>query len=216
MFMNFIKNNKLSSDFFYPIISSETYNTINYDRKNYITLINPINIKGIDLFEKVAFLMSDYNFLIVKGWKETDSYKSNLSNIKVLDYQSDIQQIWNITNIYLGLSIWKETYGRVMSEAILNGTQLIANDIGGICESSFNQGILITPIDNLGSEIYPKFKEDDLLKKSLEIKALIIKNWDIDINKRNEKSNFVYNELCKNEKYINDFIENLTTKIKSK
>lgn len=187
MFMNFIKNNKLSSDFFYPIISSETYNTINYDRKNYITLINPINIKGIDLFEKVAFLMSDYNFLIVKGWKETDSYKSNLSNIKVLDYQSDIQQIWNITNIYLGLSIWKETYGRVMSEAILNGTQLIANDIGGICESSFNQGILITPIDNLGSEIYPKFKEDDLLKKSLEIKALIIKNWDIDINKRNEK-----------------------------
>lgn len=187
MFMNFIKNNKLSSDFFYPIISSETYNTINYDRKNYITLINPINIKGIDLFEKVAFLMSDYNFLIVKGWKETDSYKSNLSNIKVLDYQSDIQQIWNITNIYLGLSIWKETYGRVMSEAILNGTQLIANDIGGICESSFNQGILITPIYNLGSEIYPKFNEDDLLKKSLEIKALIIKNWDIDINKRNEK-----------------------------
>lgn len=204
---NHIKQHlNLESYMLYPSINYKKIKIENMKEKKYITLINPVRVKGIDLFEKIAEIMPDCSFLIVKGWGETESYITNLNNVKVMEYQTDINKIWNITKIYLGLSIWEEGYGRVISEALLSKTVLIANNIGGIKESSLGKGILINPVYNYGEEIYPKFNEEELLDKANEIADLIRKNYNCEEKALNLNRKEMIKFLKRNDKQINKFI----------
>ena len=173
---NFVRDNVekdlgVESIVIYPLtnISTETVNKID----DYITFINPIELKGLKVFEKVAEIMPDKKFLVVCGWQESEGYKAKTKNVKVIPFQKDILNVWRQTKILLALSIVPEAYCRVVTEAMLNNCEVVGFDVGGIKEASCGMGTIIEPIQNYGSIIYPKLEECDIELKAKEIKSII-------------------------------------------
>ena len=93
---NFVRNNVkkdlgVESIVIYPLTNISTQTTVKID--DYITFINPIELKGLKIFEKVAEIMSYEKFLVVCGWKESEGYEAKTKNIKVIPFQKDILQV---------------------------------------------------------------------------------------------------------------------------
>ncbi|XGB43808.1 MAG: glycosyltransferase family 4 protein [Nodosilinea sp. LVE1205-7] len=124
---------------------------VQHHQKKYVTFINPVPQKGVETVVKVAQNMPDVQFLFVKGnWF---TYKSNeeyfikearlLPNVEVWEHQEDVRSIYEVTDILLVPSIFKETFGRVILEAHINGIPVIASNVGGIDYTLGLGGVLI-------------------------------------------------------------------------
>lgn len=173
---NFVRDNVkmdlgVDSIVVYPLTNISTNITNKID--SYITFINPIDIKGLKIFEKVAEIMPYEKFLVVCGWKESEGYKAKAKNIKVIPFQKDILNVWKQTKVLLALSIVPEAYCRVVTEALLNNCEVIGFDVGGIREAACGKGTIIESVKNHGSIIYPKLEESDIELKAIEIKNII-------------------------------------------
>lgn len=140
---------------------------------NYITFINPIKIKGVEIFEKVAELLPNRKFLVVCGWQESSKYIPKTPNVTVIPFQKDIVNVWNKTRILLALSVIPEAYCRVVTEALLNNCSVIGFDIGGLGEASCGQANLLKPIKSMGTMVYPKLGQKEIEKKAKEISEII-------------------------------------------
>ncbi len=116
-------------------------------KKEYITMVNPIKYKGIDVFLKIAEKMSDENFLVVCGANATrEEGLKNLPNITYLKKCPDIKKAYAQTKILLVPSTWPEPFGRVVMEAGMNGIPSIVSPLGGLPEAVGNGGLVV---DNL-------------------------------------------------------------------
>lgn len=209
----FLKNKvkkelNVESDVIYPNIKINYHPSLNIENKKYVTFINPVEVKGIRLFERIVDKNPDIEFLIVRGWEETKNYCFDRKNVQVLDFQKDINRVWEITKILLVLSTWYEVYGRVVSEAIMNNCQVICNNIGGIPEAAKGMAILVEPLKNYGTETKQVFDEKELEQKSEEISSLIRKELkNININNLNDKSKKMIEYINKNNNYLYEYIE---------
>jgi len=173
---NFVRNNVkkdlgVESIVIYPLtnISTQTVDKID----DYITFINPIELKGLKVFEKVAEIMPEKKFLVVCGWQESEKYEAKTKNVKVIPFQENILNVWKQTKILLALSIVPEAYCRVVTESMLNNCEVIGFDVGGIKEAACGMGTIIKPIINHGSTIYPRLDSSDIELKAIEIKNII-------------------------------------------
>jgi glycosyltransferase involved in cell wall biosynthesis len=138
-----------------PFIDLEHYQVGQRDRR-YITFINPVPEKGVELAIEIARQLPDERFLFVKGkWTRynrnrreafiKDAY--SLPNVDVIDHQSDMRSIYKMTDILLVPSQFTETFGRVIVEAQVNRIPVVAAHIGGIPYTLGEGGILVNPID---------------------------------------------------------------------
>lgn len=200
----------VESDVVYPKMEINYYPSLNMENKKYVTFINPVEVKGIRLFERVVDKNPDIDFLIVKGWEETKNYVFDRKNVKILDFQKNINKVWEITKMLLVLSTWHEVYGRVVSEAIMNNCKVICNNIGGIPEAANGMAILVNPLKNYGTETRQIFNEEELEQKSDEISSLMRKELSkIKENELKEKSNKMIEYINKNNNYLYEYIENI-------
>ena len=184
--------------------------SLNMENKKYVTFINPVEVKGIRLFERVVDKNPDIDFLIVRGWEETKNYTFERKNVKILDFQKNVNKVWEITKMLLVLSTWHEVYGRVVSEAIMNNCQVICNKIGGIPEAANGMAILVEPLRNYGSETKQIFDKEELEQKSDEISSLMRKGLSkINEKELKEKSNKMVEYINKNNNYLYEYIENI-------
>lgn len=212
----FLKNKikaemNVESDVVYPNMEINNTNKIEFDTKKYITLINPVEVKGIRLFEKIVEMNPNLKFLIVRGWEETKNYSFNRENVTIMDFQTDITKVWDKTRILLVLSTWHEVYGRVVSEAIMNCCDVICNNIGGIPEAANGMGILVEPLRNYGTETKQIFKDKELKAKSIEISAIINKELkNLSIEKLQKYSKNMIDYIEKNNNYLYEYIEEIS------
>lgn len=142
-------------DVILPFINVEDYRVDNR-RRNYITFINLIPKKGFNVAVEVARQLPQENFLFVKGaWGSYCAAQDSLleqvyvlPNVKVLEKQEDMRNVYEVTDILMVPSQWPETFGRVIIEAQVNSIPVVAANIGGIPYTLGKGGILVDPIDN--------------------------------------------------------------------
>ena len=134
----------------YPAVDLDKYR-IEENSRRYITMINPVVIKGIAYVLKLALAHPDREFLVVEGWgtpPEILSLIERIGNVTWWDKQVDMRAVYAQTDILLVPSQWNEAFGRVITEAQINGIPVLASRVGGIPESLGSGGVLVEEIQN--------------------------------------------------------------------
>lgn len=141
----------------------EAEKVVAVERKpTYITFVNPVAAKGVSIFARLAMMakteLSEAQFLVVQArgrWPDTtadlrDSANpdfrvpvAELTNVTCMENQTDIRQVYAQTKIVLVPSLGNEGWGRVATEAMMNGIPVIAAKIGGLPEAVGSGGIIV-------------------------------------------------------------------------
>lgn len=125
-------------------------------KRQYITFINPVPQKGLDVAIEIARSLPQERFLFIMGkWGSYSASKINafmkpvykLPNVKVWKHQQDMRRVYAVTNILLVPSQFQETFGRIIVEAQANGIPVVAAKVGGIPYTLGQGGILVEPKD---------------------------------------------------------------------
>jgi glycosyltransferase involved in cell wall biosynthesis len=140
----------LESTVIRPIFQEERYKT--HVAGRHVTFINPVSEKGVELALQIAELCADIPFVFVLGWpmsrKRLYRLKSKLRqlpNVRLQASTYDIRTVHQNTKVLLVPTSpqWDETWGRVVSEAQINGIPVVASNHGALPESVGNGGILL-------------------------------------------------------------------------
>jgi glycosyltransferase involved in cell wall biosynthesis len=133
-----------------PIVRAERYRT---DRRpKYVTFINPVAVKGVDVALAIAARRPEIPFCFVKGWPlsviKQMQLKSRLRQLPNVVFHerglADMKAVYSETRVLLVPSQWEaETWGRVASEAHCSGIPVVASDRGGLPESVGPGGVII-------------------------------------------------------------------------
>jgi len=140
----------------YPIVEPERYRVARR-RGDYITLVNPVPKKGVDVAVEVARLLPHRRFLFVETWplspparRELAGRLARLPNVTLRRPTSDMRSVYVDTALLLAPSQWEEAFGRVILEAQLNGIPVVASRRGGIPEVLEDGGTLLAATDPPG------------------------------------------------------------------
>jgi Glycosyl transferases group 1 len=122
----------------------------------FISMINPCDIKGIDIFTTLADAFPGDLFAAVPTWGTTKMDKMKLAsrvNIRILEPFDDIAALLVQTRVMLVPSLWEEGRGRIVVESMLNGVPVLASDHAGIREAAMGVCSLIPirPIASYGT-----------------------------------------------------------------
>ncbi len=134
----------------YPAVDLDKYR-VEENSRRYITMINPVVVKGIAYVLKLALAHPEREFLVVEGWgtpPEILSLIERIENVTWWDKQVDMRAVYAQTDILLVPSQWNEAFGRVITEAQINGIPVLASRVGGIPESLGSGGVLVEEIQN--------------------------------------------------------------------
>jgi glycosyltransferase involved in cell wall biosynthesis len=111
-----------------------------------ITMINPCVEKGLDIFLALAAKFPHLEFMAVPTWGAGEDVIRQLQavpNVRVRPAVDDIDEILRDTRVLLAPSLWPETFGYVIVEAMLRGIPVIASDSGGIPEAKLGVDYVI-------------------------------------------------------------------------
>lgn len=111
-----------------------------------ITMINPCVEKGLDIFLALAAEFPQLDFMAVPTWGAGEDVIQRLQtvpNVTIRPAVDDIDEILRDTRVLLAPSLWPETFGYVIVEAMLRGIPVIASDSGGIPEAKLGVDYVI-------------------------------------------------------------------------
>lgn len=167
-------------------------------KKHYVTFINPSAHKGLSIFAKLAktaqIKMPEVEFLVVNSnqtfhndikklhTKDKSSEHpydlTDFPNVFLVNAQDDIRKIYSITSVLLVPSLWFEPWGRVATEATLNGIPVVATNIGGLNEATGGGGFLVDAPRHTLEDFY-SLPDDEEIEPWLEAleKALNTDWW---------------------------------------
>jgi surfactin synthase thioesterase subunit/glycosyltransferase involved in cell wall biosynthesis len=104
----------------------------------FVTLVNPCAVKGIDIFTGLAQRLPGTAFAAVPTWGTNEEDFAKLrahANIAVLAPEDNIDRILERTRVLLVPSVWVEARSRIVVEAMLRGVPVIASNTGGLPEA---------------------------------------------------------------------------------
>jgi glycosyltransferase involved in cell wall biosynthesis len=116
-----------------------------FDR-GFVTIINPCELKGAQIFLALARRFPQTEFAAVPTWGTDQTMRAELAaapNVRVLPAVDDIDEILAQTRVLLVPSLWPETFGYVVPEAMLGGIPVLASDIGGLPEAKLGVDYLL-------------------------------------------------------------------------
>jgi glycosyltransferase involved in cell wall biosynthesis len=125
--------------------------------RGFVTLVNPCAVKGLDVFLALADRLPDVAFAAVPTWGADEEVLRALRarpNITLLEPADDIGEILAVTRVLLAPSLWPETFGYVVPEALLRGIPVLAADLGGLPEAGLGAATLlpVVPLERRGGE----------------------------------------------------------------
>ncbi len=142
-------------------IKKEKYIAQNREPK-YVTFINPHPSKGVSIFAKLALKvkheMPNVEFLVVESRgmlseslaqlhlpnSSENPYVPNMfSNVNLVKHTSNMKEVYRVTKVLLVPSLWYESWGRVVTEAVLNNIPCIVSESGGLKEAMGSGGIAV-------------------------------------------------------------------------
>lgn len=113
--------------------------------------------KGGDIATRVAAACPDIPFLFVESWKLEGKRKAEflktirpLRNVTFISRQDDMRTVYGRARLIFAPSQWEEAWGRVASEAHVNGIPVLASRLGGLVEAVGPGGILLDPSAPVG------------------------------------------------------------------
>lgn len=128
----------------------------------FITFINPSPAKGASIFARLAMMaqqqLPDVRFLVVQSrgrWPDVatslrDPANSDfrvptteLTHVVCLENQPDIRKVYAQTKVVLVPSLCSESWGRVATEAFMNGIPVISSNLGGLPEAVRSGGVTL-------------------------------------------------------------------------
>ena len=139
----------------YPPCPIDEYSIGTYRKPGeYITLINLNENKGGWIFYRLAKEMPDRKFLGVTGSYDDGGLQptiikmlESLPNVKVVKHSNNVKEIYKQTRILLVPSRY-ESWGRVATEAMINGIPVIACPTKGLIENCKGGATFVNPRGN--------------------------------------------------------------------
>ncbi|MFF2482378.1 glycosyltransferase family 4 protein [Paenibacillus sp. NPDC058071] len=118
----------------------------------YITVINPSAIKGFSIFIGLARRMPHLSFAAIPTWATSEAELEEmrgLPNITILPPAENINDIFKQTKVFLMPSLWGESFGQVVVEAMLRGIPAISSRVGGLPEAKLHLDYIlpVNPIE---------------------------------------------------------------------
>lgn len=129
-----------------PVYGEGPFEDFSNFAEGYLTMINPCVEKGLPIFLALAAERTDLRFAAVPTWGTDSGVLRALEaapNIDILEPEDAIQGILGRTRILLAPSLWPETFGYVVVEAMLHGIPVLASDIGGLSEAKLGVDYLL-------------------------------------------------------------------------
>lgn len=114
--------------------------------RGFVTMINPCLVKGVSIFLALARAFPHVPFAAVPTWGTEDSdlrALRELGNVEILKPADDIGEVLAETRVLLAPSIIPETFGYVVTEAMLRGIPVLASDLGGLREAKLGVDYLL-------------------------------------------------------------------------
>jgi len=144
--------------------------------EGFITLVNHHPIKGRQIFDIVAQMMPDKEFMVVENWPDVPEYIPPTPNIRFQRFLEDPRELWQKVSILVVPSLCQEGRARVVTEAMLNGIPVIAHRIGSLPELESDGLVLVDPPEILdyelrGTVLYPRLmshEAEDTAKRIVE------------------------------------------------
>ena len=131
-----------------PYVERDNYRTVPAGR--YVTYVNLVEVKGLDLAYEIALACPDIPFLFLEAWplshrlvEKLGQMRAGAANITWHRRVLDMRPIYKQTRLLLVPSQWKETWGRVVVEAQFSGIPAIASDVGGLAQNVSDTGRLL-------------------------------------------------------------------------
>jgi surfactin synthase thioesterase subunit/glycosyltransferase involved in cell wall biosynthesis len=117
----------------------------------FVTMVNPCAVKGIDIFLALADVFPELRFAAVQMWGTTDTDRAALEsrkNVELLQPVDDINLLMAKTRVMLVPSLWAEARSRMVLEGMLRGIPVMASNVGGLAEAKMGVPYLlpVTPI----------------------------------------------------------------------
>lgn len=132
----------------------------------YITMINPVTEKGVGMFARLALMaqkeLPKEKFLVVEsrgsfaeglaklvepsadGKSMKHPFKNTMfPNVDVAKHTPNVSSIYALTKVLVCPSLWFEGWGRVASEAVMNGIPVLGSTSGGLPEAIGTAGICL-------------------------------------------------------------------------
>ena len=129
-----------------PVYAEPPYPLFGRFDSGWVLMINPCQVKGIDIFIELARRFPHLTFAALIGWGTTSGDKSalaQLANVQVLESVPRIDDVLSQARVLLMPSLWYEGFGLIAMEAMLRGVPVIASDSGGLVEAKESTGFVI-------------------------------------------------------------------------
>lgn len=118
----------------------------------YATFVNPQPHKGVFVFARLAEVLGrrrpDIPLLVVEGRGKADWLArtgvdlGGLSNLHVMANTPDPRDFYRVSRALLVPSLWRESFGRIAAEALVNGVPVLASNRGALPEVLAHAGFL--------------------------------------------------------------------------
>jgi glycosyltransferase involved in cell wall biosynthesis len=130
-----------------PLIDPDFYVTSARGRN--VLFVNTRPRKGLEVAFRLAELRHDVQFDFVKSWiltpaetRQIEARAKAAGNIALHPPRNDMRALYARARLLLAPSQWEEAWGRVATEAQINGIPVLASDRGGLPESVGPGGVL--------------------------------------------------------------------------
>lgn len=130
----------------------------------FVTIINPCGLKGIDIAIELAKTRPLVKFCAVPMWGTTSPDLSRLkalANVAIVSSQDDIGAILRQCRIILVPSLWDESFGRIVIEAMLWGIPVLASNVGGLPEAKLGVPYLL-PVNPI--QVYLQRLDENMVR----------------------------------------------------
>ena len=138
-----------------PVYGNGPFRNLARFDTGFVTMINPCALKGGSLFVALARAHPRVDFAAVPTWGIDERMSRELAalpNVTILEAADEIERIFEKTRILLVPSLWPETFGYVVPEAMLRGIPVLASDLGGLREAKLGVDYLlpVSPAERQG------------------------------------------------------------------